>query len=173
MHHLSCERRRWGREAPTLQPGCGPTSISRRVQFGLQFTTGRHGSGRTGQQRRSSLNQSEQPHPELQMRLGSSAVQVSADCCQYCCHDGRQCLTRMDNCGISTQLTDHHGRSWTVCPLLRVCEKVGVRVPPSALTFSQADTLITSRPDRPYRHLTAFWPHRRLDRLDQTSRPPR
>ena len=46
--------------------------------------------------------------------------------------------------------------------------RLGVRVPPSALMFSQAGALVTRRPVRCRSHLAAFWPHRRRRR---TSRP--
>jgi hypothetical protein len=42
------------------------------------------------------------------------------DCCQYCCHDGRQHLPRMDNRGMSAQRMDRSGRSWTTCLFLRI-----------------------------------------------------
>jgi hypothetical protein len=41
------------------------------LQFGLQFTSVRRRSQRTDHRRWSSLNQSEQPRPELLMRLGA------------------------------------------------------------------------------------------------------
>jgi hypothetical protein len=37
--------------------------------------------------------------------------------------------THMDNSGISTQPTTGDGRSWTMCPLLRICECVVTAVP--------------------------------------------
>jgi hypothetical protein len=41
-----------------------------------------------------------------------------------CCHVAGQRLTRTASLGTSAQLTDHDGRSWTMCPLLRICECV-------------------------------------------------
>src|SRR5580692_5097472 len=41
-------------------------------------------------------------------------------CCQYRCHVAGQRLTRTASLGTSAQLTDHDGRSWTMCPLLRI-----------------------------------------------------
>jgi hypothetical protein len=48
------------------------------------------------------------------------AVPFGRECCQYCCHGGGQRLRVIDNCGISAQRTDRDGRSWTMCPCLRI-----------------------------------------------------
>jgi class 3 adenylate cyclase len=56
----------------------------------------------------------------------------------------------MDNSGISAQRTDGDGRSWTMCPCLRV-RRLGVRVSPSTPLSSPGEHLreITSRVVRP------------------------
>jgi hypothetical protein len=38
----------------------------------------------------------------------------------------------MDNYGISAQRMDRNGRSWTMCLLLRICEKVTLAAWPEA-----------------------------------------
>ena len=51
---------------------------------------------------------------------GNRIVGISRNCCQYCCPNCGQRLTRVDDCGISAQRMDRDGRSWTMCPLLRI-----------------------------------------------------
>jgi hypothetical protein len=57
--------------------------------------------------------------------------------CQDCSQAAEQHPTHVGNSGISAQPTTGDGRPWTTCPLLRI-RRLGVRVPPSALLFSQA-----------------------------------
>jgi len=85
-----------------------------------------------GQDRRHAARRRRRRHPDPAARrtAGTRHQPFCRDCCQYCCPDGGQHLTRMDRCGISAQRTDHNGRSWTMCPLLRI-RRLGVRVPPS------------------------------------------
>ena len=42
------------------------------------------------------------------------------DCCQHCCQAAGQRPSRADSCGMSAHRTVHDGRSWTMCPLLRI-----------------------------------------------------
>jgi hypothetical protein len=50
---------------------------------------------------------------------GRDRRQDRRDCCQYCCQAVRQRLC-VDGSGMSAQGTASDGRSWTMCPLLRI-----------------------------------------------------
>ena len=45
---------------------------------------------------------------------------VHRDCSQDCSQATGRRPTHVDNSGMSAQRTDHGGRSWTTCPLLRI-----------------------------------------------------
>jgi hypothetical protein len=47
-------------------------------------------------------------------------VPFRRDCCQHCWRAAGQRLSRTDNSGMPAQHTDRDGRSWTMCPLLRI-----------------------------------------------------
>lgn len=64
---------------------------------------------------------SQRPLPaELLMRFGLRTVGGSADCCQICCQATGQCLSGADRYGMSAQRISRDGRSWSMCPLLRI-----------------------------------------------------
>ena len=62
---------------------------------------------------------------------GRGSAPRRRDCSQDCSQAAEQHPTHVDNSGISAQPTTGDGRSWTMCPLLRI-RRLGVRVPPSA-----------------------------------------
>jgi hypothetical protein len=81
---------------------------------------------------------------------GRGSIPRTCSCCQYCCQATGQWLTDADRCGISAQPTTGDGRSWTMCPLLRIrCSRKYARArcvpdrtsPPRLVTITHGRTV--------------------------------